>query len=42
MHQIELRNITLEYVSADNPVTALRDVSFSVEPAYSASSAPPR
>jgi NitT/TauT family transport system ATP-binding protein len=33
MHQIELRNITLEYVSADNPVTALRDVSFSVEPA---------
>jgi len=33
MHQIELRNITLEYASADNPVTALRDVSFSVEPA---------
>ncbi len=32
MHQIELRNITLEYDSADNPVTALRDVSFSVEP----------
>jgi NitT/TauT family transport system ATP-binding protein len=33
MHQIELRDITLEYTSADNPVTALRDVSFSVEPA---------
>jgi NitT/TauT family transport system ATP-binding protein len=33
MHQIELRNITLEYDSVDNPVTALRDVSFSVEPA---------
>ena len=32
MHQIELRNISLEYESADNPVTALRDVSFSVEP----------
>ena len=32
MHQIELRNITLEYDSADNPVTALQDVSFSVEP----------
>jgi NitT/TauT family transport system ATP-binding protein len=32
MHQIELRNITLEYNSADNPVLALRDVSFSVEP----------
>ena len=32
MHQIELRNISLEYDSADNPVTALRDVSFSVEP----------
>ena len=32
MHQIELRNITLEYDSADNPVTALQDVNFSVEP----------
>lgn len=32
MHQIELRDITLEYASVDNPVTALRDVSFSVEP----------
>jgi NitT/TauT family transport system ATP-binding protein len=32
MHQIELRNITLEYASAENRVTALQDVSFSVEP----------
>jgi NitT/TauT family transport system ATP-binding protein len=32
MHQIELRNISLEYDSGDHPVTALRDVSFSVEP----------
>ena len=32
MPEIELRNITLEYNSADNPVTALQDVSFSVEP----------
>src|SRR6266513_3287037 len=32
MHQIDLRNITLEYDSADNPVMALQDVSFSVEP----------
>ena len=32
MHQIELRNITLEYNSADNQVLALHDVSFSVEP----------
>ena len=32
MHQIELRNISLEYDSADHPVIALRDVSFSVEP----------
>jgi NitT/TauT family transport system ATP-binding protein len=32
MHQIELRNITLEYNSADNRVLALRDISFSVEP----------
>src|ERR671923_2979975 len=32
MHQIEFRNITLEYDSADNPVTALQNVSFSVEP----------
>src|SRR5213593_2171557 len=31
MHQIELRNISLEYESADSPVTALQDVSFSVE-----------
>ena len=33
MHEIELRNISLEYESADSPVTALQDVSFSVEPA---------
>src|SRR2546430_8715050 len=33
MHQIELRNISLEYEAADSPVTALEDVSFSVEPA---------
>jgi NitT/TauT family transport system ATP-binding protein len=33
MHQIELRNITLEYDSVENPVMALKDVSFSVEPA---------
>src|ERR687888_2518271 len=33
MHQIELCNITLEYDSAENPVTALQKVSFSVEPA---------
>src|SRR5919204_271043 len=32
MHQIELCNITLEYDSAENPVTALQNVSFSVEP----------
>ena len=32
MHQIELRNISLEYESVENPVTALQDVSFSVEP----------
>ena len=31
MHQIELRDISLEYDSPENPVTALRDVSFSVE-----------
>ncbi len=31
MHQIELRNISLQYDSAENPVTALQDVSFSVE-----------
>jgi len=30
MHQIELRNITLEYDSGDRAVTALRDVSFDV------------
>jgi len=33
MHQIELRNISLQYESAENPVTALQDVSFGVEPA---------
>ena len=33
MHQIELRNISLEYESAENPVTALQDVSFSVDAA---------
>jgi ABC-type nitrate/sulfonate/bicarbonate transport system ATPase subunit len=33
MHQIELREISLEYDSVENPVTALQDVSFSVEPA---------
>src|SRR3989441_6586876 len=33
MHQIELRNIALEYASTENHVTALQDVSFSVEPA---------
>jgi NitT/TauT family transport system ATP-binding protein len=33
MHQIELRNISLQYESADNPVTALQDVSFGVEAA---------
>src|SRR5438128_12549017 len=33
MHQIELRNISLEYESADSPVTALQDISFSVEAA---------
>jgi NitT/TauT family transport system ATP-binding protein len=32
MHQIELREISLEYDSVENPVTALQDVSFSVEP----------
>jgi NitT/TauT family transport system ATP-binding protein len=31
MHQIELRNITLEYESDANPVTALQNVSFSVD-----------
>jgi len=33
MHQIELRSITLDYESAENPVTALQDVSFNVEAA---------
>jgi ABC-type nitrate/sulfonate/bicarbonate transport system ATPase subunit len=33
MHQIELRNISLQYESAGNPVTALQDVSFGVEAA---------
>lgn len=32
MHQIELREISLEYDAVENPVTALQDVSFSVEP----------
>ena len=31
MHQIELRNIGLQYESAENPLTALQDVSFGVE-----------
>jgi ABC-type nitrate/sulfonate/bicarbonate transport system ATPase subunit len=33
MHQIELRNISLQYESAENSVTALQDVSFGVEAA---------
>jgi NitT/TauT family transport system ATP-binding protein len=33
MHQIELRNISLQYESAENSVTALKDVSFGVEAA---------
>ena len=33
MHQIELRNISLQYESVENPVTALQDLSFGVEPA---------
>jgi NitT/TauT family transport system ATP-binding protein len=33
MHQIELRNISLQYESVENPVTALQDVSFGVEAA---------
>jgi ABC-type nitrate/sulfonate/bicarbonate transport system ATPase subunit len=33
VHQIELRNISLQYESAENPVTALQDVSFGVEAA---------
>jgi NitT/TauT family transport system ATP-binding protein len=33
MHQIELRNISRQYESVENPVTALQDVSFGVEPA---------
>jgi NitT/TauT family transport system ATP-binding protein len=33
MHQIELRNISLKYESVENSVTALQDVSFSVESA---------
>lgn len=32
MHQIELRNVTLQYESAESTVTALQDVSFHVEP----------
>jgi NitT/TauT family transport system ATP-binding protein len=31
MHQIELRNISLKYESAENSVTALQDVSFGVD-----------
>ena len=31
MHQIELRNVTLEYDARERPVTALRDVSFGVD-----------
>src|SRR4029450_8652466 len=33
MHQIELRNISLQYESAENSLTALQDVSFGVEAA---------
>jgi NitT/TauT family transport system ATP-binding protein len=33
MHQIELRNISLQYASVENSVTALQDVSFNVAPA---------
>ena len=33
MHQIELRNIGLQYESAENSLTALQDVSFGVEAA---------
>jgi len=33
MHQIELRNISLQYESAENSVTALQDVSFGVDAA---------
>jgi NitT/TauT family transport system ATP-binding protein len=33
MYQIELRNIGLQYESAENPVTALQDVTFGVEAA---------
>lgn len=33
MHQIELRNISVYYESAGNSVTALQNISFSVEPA---------
>jgi NitT/TauT family transport system ATP-binding protein len=32
MHQIELRNISLNYASVENSVTALKDVSFNVAP----------
>ena len=31
MHQIELRNISLQYASAENSVTALQNVSFGVD-----------
>jgi len=31
MHQIELRRVTFEYETADGPLTALQDVSFSVD-----------
>jgi NitT/TauT family transport system ATP-binding protein len=33
MHQIELRNLSVYYESAGNSVTALQNISFSVEPA---------
>src|SRR3990172_8076770 len=32
MHEIEVRNLTLEYDAPENRVTALRDVSFTVGP----------
>lgn len=31
MHQIELRTVSFQYETADGPLTALRDISFSVE-----------
>ncbi|MBI4240440.1 MAG: ABC transporter ATP-binding protein [Candidatus Rokubacteria bacterium] len=32
MHHLELRSITFEYATADGPLTALRELSFAVEP----------